>query len=323
MLIMYPDIKSYDKRHIKVDSLHHIYVEQSGNPDGIPVLFVHGGPGGGCSKQDRSFFDPDKFRIILFDQRGSGQSTPHAELENNTTQHLIADMEQIRATLGIERWLLFGGSWGSTLSLLYAEEYPGNVLGLILRGIFLCRQQDLRWFYQDGASRIFPDYWEDFVELIPEEERGDMIGAYYRRLTGSNELAKMGAAKAWALWEGHCATLRPNHEVVDDFTGPHKAVSLSRIEAHYFVNDCFIEENQIIKNASKLEGIPGIIVHGRYDAICPLDNAFALHRVWHDSEIHIIRDAGHSSREPSIIDALVRATRDMAFRFQGDYLTRA
>lgn len=323
MLIMYPDIKSYDKRHIKVDDIHAVYVEQAGNPDGIPVLFVHGGPGAGCSKHDRCFFDPEKYHIVVFDQRGSGRSTPHAELENNTTQELIADIETIRETLGIDRWLLFGGSWGSTLSLLYAEAHADHVLGLILRGVFLCRKQDLHWFYQDGASRLFPDYWEDFVDQIPEAERGDMIQAYYQRLTGPNELAKMAAAKAWSVWEGHCATLRPNHEVVDDFSDPHKATSLSRIEAHYFVNNCFIEENQIINNAAKLEGIPGIIVHGRYDAICPLDNAFALHRVWHDSELHIIRDAGHSAREPSIIDALVRATRDMAFRFQGDYLTRA
>lgn len=323
MLIMYPEIKSYDKRHIKVDDIHEVYVEQAGNPDGIPVLFVHGGPGGGCSKHDRCFFDPDKYHIIVFDQRGSGRSRPHAELRNNTTQDLIADMETIRAELGVDKWLLFGGSWGSTLSLLYTQEHKDRVLGLILRGIFLCRKQDLQWFYQDGASRIFPDYWEDFVHMIPEKERNDMIGAYHQRLTGANELAKMAAAKTWSLWEGHCSTLRPNHEVAGDFSAPHKATSLARIETHYFVNDCFISENQVLINADKLEGIPGIIVHGRYDVVCPLDNAFALHRVWHDSQLNIIRDAGHSAREPSIVDALVRATRDMAFRFEGDYLTRA
>jgi proline iminopeptidase len=323
MMILYPDIKPFRTQYIEVDSIHTLYVEQSGNPSGIPVLFVHGGPGGGCGKHDRCFFDPDKYHIILFDQRGSGRSTPHAELNDNTTQHLLGDMETIRKTLDVDRWILFGGSWGSTLSLLYAEQHPELVLGLILRGIFLCRKRDLDWFYQGGAAHLFPDYWEDFLQPIPEDERGDMVGAYYRRLTSSNELAKMGAAKAWSLWEGHCSTLRPCHEVVDDFADPHKALSLARIEAHYFVNGVFIEENQIVRNAGKLEGIPGIIVHGRYDTVCPLDNAFALHRAWPDSELHIIRDAGHASREPSIVDALVRATRDMAFRFEGDYLTRA
>ncbi|MGH1471831.1 MAG: prolyl aminopeptidase [Cellvibrionaceae bacterium] len=323
MFNLYPDIKPYDKQHLAVDDLHQIYIEQSGNPDGIPVLFVHGGPGGGTSRQDRCFFDPEKYRIILFDQRGAGRSTPHANLANNTTPHLIEDIEKIRKLFDIDRWLLFGGSWGSTLSLLYAQAHPEKVLALILRGIFLCRQQDLNWFYQGGASHLFPDYWEDFVHPIPEAERGDMINAYYQKLTGANELAMMGAAKAWSVWEGRCATLRPNPEVVDHFNDPHMAVSLARIEAHYFVNNCFVEENQIIRDVKKLEDIPAIIVHGRYDAVCPLDNAFALHRAWPSSQLHIIRDAGHASREPGIVDALVRATRDMAVRFADDYPTRA
>ncbi|MCW8195385.1 prolyl aminopeptidase [Proteobacteria bacterium 005FR1] len=323
MQTLYPDIKPFETTYLKVDPIHTLYVEQSGNPRGIPVLFVHGGPGGGCSKHDRSFFDPDKYRIILFDQRGSGRSTPHAELTNNTTHHLLEDMEIIRHELGVDRWVLFGGSWGSTLGLLYAEKHPDKVLGLILRGIFLCRKRDLDWFYQGGAAHLFPDYWEDFLQPIPEDERHDMIGAYHRRLTSSNELAMMGAAKAWSMWEGLCSTLRPCHEVADDFADTHKALSLARIEAHYFVNNIFIDEAQILKDAAKLEGVPGIIVHGRYDVVCPLDNAFALHRAWPDSELHIIRDAGHASREPGIVDALVRATRDMAFRFEGDYLTRA
>lgn len=323
MLTLFPDIKPFRTHLLKVDPIHTLYVEQSGNPQGIPVLFVHGGPGGGCSKHDRSFFDPEKYHIILFDQRGSGRSTPHAELTNNTTQHLLEDMEKIRKELGVDRWVLFGGSWGSTLSLLYAQRHPEFVLGLILRGIFLCRQRDLNWFYQGGAAHLFPDYWEDFLHPIPEDERHDMISAYHRRLTGSNELAKMGAAKAWSVWEGLCSTLRPCHEVADDFADPHKALSLARIEAHYFVNGVFVEENQIIRDVAKLEGIPGIIVHGRYDVVCPLDNAHTLHRAWPGSELQIIRDAGHASREPGIVDALVRATRDMAFRFEGDYLTRA
>lgn len=319
MLILYPDIKPYKTHQLNVETPHQLYIEECGNPEGIPVIFVHGGPGAGCSKQDRCFFDPERYRIILFDQRGAGRSTPHANLKNNNTQALVSDIEAIRELLGLEKWLLFGGSWGSTLSLIYAETYPNRVMGLILRGIFLCRPQDLNWFYQDGASHIFPDYWEDYLHPIPADERGDMMAAYYNLLTGSNELAKMGAAKAWSLWEGRCATLRPNHDMVEAFSDPHLAVSLACIEAHYFVNKAFLEEDQIIRNADLLAGIPGIIVHGRYDMVCPLDNAFALHRVWYDSELHIIRDAGHASREPSIVDALVRATRDMAKRFEGDF----
>lgn len=319
MLILYPDIKPYKTHRLTVESPHQLYIEECGNPDGIPVLFVHGGPGAGCSKQDRCFFDPERYRIILFDQRGAGRSTPHACLDKNNTPALVQDMEAIRQLLGVERWILFGGSWGSTLSLVYAESFPQRVMGLILRGIFLCRPQDLHWFYQEGASHVFPDYWEDYLHPIPEAERSDMIGAYYRLLTGSNELAKMAAAKAWSLWEGRCATLRPNHDVVDTFSDPHLALSLARIEAHYFVHQTFMEDNQILRHADKLEGIPGIIVHGRYDMICPLDNACALHQAWHDSQLNIIRDAGHASREPSIVDGLVRATRDMAKRFEGDF----
>ena len=323
MLIHYPEIKPYDTREIAVEAPHQLYVEQSGNPSGIPVLFVHGGPGAGCSHLDRCFFDPQRYRIVLFDQRGAGRSKPHAELAHNSTQKLVADIEVIREQLGIDKWVLFGGSWGSTLSLIYAETYPDKVMGLILRGIFLCRQKDLYWFYQLGASHVFPDYWEEYLQPIPESEREDMIAAYYKRLTGDNELAKMSAAKAWSLWEGRCATLRPNHDVVEAFSDPHLAMSLARIEAHYFVNNAFIEEDQILKNVSKLEGIPGIIVHGRYDMVCPLDNAFELHRHWHDSELHIIRDAGHASREPSITDGLIRATRDMSRRFEREFLTSA
>lgn len=319
MLIHYPEIKPYDTFEISVEAPHRLYVEQCGNPKGIPVLFVHGGPGAGCSHVDRCFFDPERYRIILFDQRGAGRSRPHAELTCNTTDKLVSDIETIRELLGIEKWVLFGGSWGSTLSLIYAETYPEKVLGLILRGIFLCRPKDLYWFYQLGASHVFPDYWEEYIQPIPQCERVDMIGAYYERLTGNNELAKMAAAKAWSLWEGRCATLRPNHDVVETFSDPYLAMSLARIEAHYFVNDAFIEDNQILRNAKALEGIPGIIVHGRYDMVCPLDNAFALHQVWHDSELHIVRDAGHASREPSITDALIRATRDMSRRFEGDF----
>lgn len=309
---LYPAIKPYTSFQLPVDTLHTLYVEESGDIDGIPVLFIHGGPGAGCSPEDRRFFDPEKYRIILFDQRGSGRSTPHAELENNTTQHLIDDIEAIRQHLGIDKWVLFGGSWGSTLSLLYAQQHPQTVMGMILRGIFLCRKRDLLWFYQDGASHIFPDYWQDFIEPVALANRSDMIAAYYAMLTGDNELAKMNAAKHWSIWEGRCATLRPNSDIVETFSNIHLAMSLARIEAHYFINDSFIAENQIIDNMSVLAEIPATIVHGRYDIICPLDNALALHQAWPGSELHIVREAGHASRDPGILDALVRATDELA-----------
>lgn len=322
MLILYPDIKPYREHRLEVDEPHVLYLEESGNKDGIPVLYVHGGPGSGCEAFNRRFFDPEKFRIILYDQRGAGKSTPHAELRGNTTQNLIKDIETIREHLGVDRWMLFGGSWGSTLSLAYAEAYPERVLGMILRGIFLCREQDLRWFYQEGASRIFPDAWEEYLKPIPEDEQNDIVAAFYKRLTGGDELARMGAAKAWSLWEAHCATLRPNHTILDHFSEPHMATSLARIECHYFINNGFLNPNQLIEEADKIADIPGIIVHGRYDMICPLDNAFELNKAWPSSELHIIRDAGHSAMEPGIVDALVRATDDMAKLFEEEFLLK-
>jgi len=316
MLTLYPEVKPYNKFRLQVSELHEIYVEECGNPHGIPVLVVHGGPGAGCDATMRRFFDTTHYRIILFDQRGSGRSTPHAELEENTTQNLMTDMEAIRERLGIEQWILFGGSWGSTLSLAYAQHYTDRVLALILRGIFLCRDQDLQWFYQDGASHIFPDYWEDYVRLIPENERDDFINAYYKRLTGSDDVMRMATAKAWSTWEARCATLRPNHDVVEHFADPHVALSMARIEAHYFVNGVFLEPGRLLSDTPKLADIPGIIVHGRYDIVCPLDNAFDLHHHWPQSKLEIVRDAGHSALEPSIIDALVRATQEMGYRFR-------
>ncbi len=312
---LYPSIKPYETTDLPVGNGHVLYVEQSGDPEGIPVLFIHGGPGAGSSAEDRRFFNPEKYRIILFDQRGAGRSTPHAELTNNTTQDLIDDIERIREHYNIDQWALFGGSWGSTLSLLYAQQHPDRVLGMILRGIFLCRQQDLNWFYQYGASQVFPDYWEDFIEPIEADQRGDMIRAYYQLLTGDNELAKMNAAKHWSIWEGRCATLKPNADVVDTFSNIHLALSLARIEAHYFVNDSFIKENQIIENIKSLYGIPAVIIHGRYDMVCSLDNAVALQRAWPDARLQIVRDAGHSSRDPGILDALIRAADEMAIAF--------
>jgi proline iminopeptidase len=275
------------------------------------VLFVHGGPGGGCEDFHRRFFDAERFRIILMDQRGAGHSTPLAELEGNSTDKLVQDMETIRMFLGIERWLLFGGSWGSTLSLVYAQTHTERVLGLVLRGIFLCRPRDIAWFYQDGASRVFPDYWQEFEAQIPESERGDMVSAYYRRLTSNNELEQIQAAKAWSIWEGRCATLHPNPRVVEHFGHPHVAIALARIECHYFMNSSFLEDNQIIRDAHKLRNVPGIIVHGRYDMVCPLDNALALSKAWPEADLRIIRDAGHSASEPAIVDALMRGVDEV------------
>jgi len=255
-------------------------VEECGKPEGIPVVFIHGGPGAGCEKYHRQFSDPERYRIILFDQRGCGKSTPHAELVNNTTQDLVADMEAIREHLGIQRWMLFGGSWGSTLSLVYAQTHPEKVLAMVLRGIFLCRQHEIDWFYQEGASRIYPDVWEKYLEPVPETEQHDMVKAYYKRLTGDDEFHRMQAAKAWSLWEGRTATLISSQKVLDHFGDPHTALSLARIECHYFMNHSFLAENQLLDNAAKLHGIPGIIVQGRYDMICPMQSAWQLHKAW-------------------------------------------
>ncbi len=314
MLTLYPEIKPYQVHRLPVAPPHELYVEECGDPDGIPVLFLHGGPGAGCSARDRCFFDPEKYRILLFDQRGSGRSTPHAVLEDNHTQGLLDDIESIRELLGIERWLLFGGSWGSTLALLYAQRHPIRVLGMILRGVFLARRRDRDWFFQEGASRLFPDHWEAYEKLVSPDDRGDFASAYYKILTGDNELARMAAAKAWSGWEAHCATLRPSPAIEHEMEDPHTALALARLEAHYCVNDFFIVENEILVNADRLEGIPGIIVHGRYDVVCPLDNAHSLYRAWPDSELNIVRDAGHSASDPGVTDALVRATRQMAER---------
>lgn len=312
----FPAIRPYKTQTIAVTSPHVLHVEQSGNPEGIPVLFVHGGPGGGTRLSDRCFFDPDKYRIILFDQRGAGQSTPHASLENNNTDALIDDIETIRTTLHIDRWAVFGGSWGSTLSLVYAQRFPELVLGLVLRGIFLCRDEDIAWFYQQGASSVFPDYWQDYIQVIPVSERDDLLGAFYKRLTGDNELEQMAAAKAWSVWEGRCATLRPDKDFVAHFANPHLAIAMARIEAHYFVNKAFLKPNQIVDDAHKLKNIPATIVHGRYDMVCPVNQAIALSRAWPEARLDIIADAGHSSTEPGTLDALVRATERLAHHLQ-------
>jgi len=315
MLHLFPDIEPYVSHSLRVEAPHVLHVEECGNPNGLPVLFVHGGPGAGCEPYHRRFFDPEVYRIILFDQRGCGKSTPHAELEANTTQALVADIEVIRERLGVDRWVLFGGSWGSTLSLVYAETYPERVLGLIVRGIFLCRPHEIEWFYQQGANKLLPDYWEDYMAPIPENERDDFLRAYYRRLTSSDELTRMAAAKAWSLWEGRAATLLPTAAVIDHFSNSFTALSLARIECHYFINHSFLEENQILRDAEKLRNIPGVIVQGRYDVVCPMESAWDLHRAWPGAELNIIDDAGHAAAEPGISDALIRATSRFSREF--------
>jgi proline iminopeptidase len=309
---LYPAIEPYKTQRFAVDNQHQLYVEEVGNPSAMPALFLHGGPGAGCEPYHRQFFDPERYRIILFDQRGSGRSTPHASLQNNTTWDLVEDIEKIRTALGIDQWLLFGGSWGSTLALAYAQTHPERVSGLILRGIFLCRDQEIEWFYQQGASWVFADYWEDFITPIPQHERDNLLHAYYRRLTGEDEVSRMAAAKAWSVWEGRSSSLLTNQSVVNFFSEPHTALSLARIEAHYFVNHAFLRPDQLLKEATQLTGIPGKIVQGRYDLVCPMRSAWELHRAWSDSELIVVADAGHSATEPGIRRALVDATNHFA-----------
>ncbi|WP_316368266.1 prolyl aminopeptidase [Candidatus Thiodiazotropha sp. CDECU1] len=309
---LYPPIEPYASQMLAVENGHRLYLEQVGNPDGIPVLFLHGGPGAGCEPYHRRFFNPDHYRVVLFDQRGCGHSTPHASIESNTTWDLVDDMEKIRRQLNIEQWLLFGGSWGSTLALAYAQTHPQRVTGMILRGIFLCRDEEIDWFYQHGASQVFPDYWEDFVAPIPEQERDDLLHAYHLRLSGDNDIDRMAAAKAWSVWEGRTASLHPNPAVVGFFSNPHTALSLARIECHYFINHAFLYPNQLLLESDRLADIPGIIVQGRYDLICPMASAWALHRAWPGSELKVIGDAGHSAAEPGIRSALIEATDKFA-----------
>ncbi|MEE9351654.1 MAG: prolyl aminopeptidase [Thiotrichaceae bacterium] len=308
MTQLYPSLHAYNHFTLQVDDVHEIYIEECGNPDGVPIVFLHGGPGAGCESYHRRFFDPDQYRIILFDQRGCGRSTPHAELENNTTPLLISDMELIRQQLGIDKWAVFGGSWGSTLALAYAETHPEQVNGMIVRGIFFSSDEDIQWFYQHGASKIFPDYWRDFLAPIPRAEHDDLLRAYYQRLTGSDEIARIRAAKAWSKWEGQTATLLPSESVIKHFTDPHAALSIARIEAHYFVNKSFMDDGQLLDNAGTLAAIPGYIIHGRYDMICPLENALKLHQAWLSAELIIVEGAGHAASEEGIISALVDAT---------------
>lgn len=315
MRCLFPAIRPYARERLVVGDGHQLYLEQCGNPDGLPVLFIHGGPGAGITQRDRQFFDPERYRVILFDQRGAGQSQPHASLAANTTDHLIADIEQIRHQLGISQWVLFGGSWGSTLALAYAQTHPAAVIAMVLRGIFLCRDEDIAWFYQCGASRIFAEHWRDFLAPIPLAEQHDLLSAYYRRLTASNELERMAAAKAWSIWEGRCAALKHNPEIVGRLADPHLALAMARIEAHYFYHRAFLDQRPLLHHCQQLADIPGYIVHGRYDMVCPVDQAIALQQAWPVAQLAIVNDAGHASSEPGIVDALIHATERIADRF--------
>lgn len=310
---LYPEIEPFDTGRLKVSPIHELYYEQVGNPTGKPAVFLHGGPGGGIGTDYRRYFDPEVYRVVLFDQRGSGKSSPPASLEENTTWHLVSDIEQLREHLGIDTWQVFGGSWGSTLALAYAETHPDRVSELVLRGIFLCRPKEIQWFYQEGASAIFPDVWEEYLKVIPEAERADMVSAYYRRLTSDDDFVRLEAARAWSIWEGSTSKLFFDPEMIEKFADPEFALAFARIECHYFMNNAFFNsDNYLIENVKKLRDIPSVIVQGRYDVVCPMMSAWDLHRAWPEAQLHIIADAGHSISEPGIIDALVEATDNFA-----------
>ncbi len=305
----YPEIEPYHVENLRVSALHSIYFEESGNSKGVPVLFVHGGPGGAPNIKERRFFDPKHYRIIIFHQRGCGKSTPHACLEENTTWDLVSDMEKIREHLGIDRWMLFGGSWGSTLSLAYAETHPERVKAMILRGIFMLRKEEIYWFYQKGASIIYPDAWESYLEPISLEERSDMVRAYYERLTDPEPAIRQKAAKAWSIWEGSTSYLYQNQESIDRCSGDAFSIAFARIECHYFINGGFFKtENQLLENVGRIRHIPAIIIQGRYDLVCPMKTAWDLHRAWPEADFRIVQGAGHSAFDPAIHHQLISAT---------------
>lgn len=308
-LPFFPELQPYVRGRIRVSDLHEIYFEECGNPAGKPVVILHGGPGGGISPNLRRFHNPAAYRIILFDQRGCGASTPYALLEENTTWDLVSDIERLRDHLGIEQWQVFGGSWGSTLALAYAETDSKRVTELIVRGIFTVRKKEVDWLYQFGASMLFPEFWEDYVRPIPEDERGDFVSAYHKRLTGDDEVVKLACARAWSQWEGAVSSLLPNPERVVQFGNDHFAIAFASIECHYFINKGFLEaDDQLLRNAHLLADIPGAIVQGRYDVITPPDTAYALSKEWPKANFVIVPDAGHAGSEPGMVDALVRAT---------------
>ena len=312
---LYPEIEPYDSGLLQVSALHTLYYEQCGNARGKPVVFLHGGPGAGCNAKSRRFFDPARYRIILFDQRGCGRSAPHAELADNTIWHLVDDIERLRVHLGLERWQVFGGSWGSTLALAYAEKHPERVTELVLRGIFMLRRSELEWFYQKGCDAIYPDAWEPYLAAIPAVERADLMGAYYRRLTSADPAVRLAAAKAWSMWEGGTSFLQPSADYIASTGSDEFALAFARIECHYFVHGGFFEvDDQLLRDAPKLKNIPAVIVQGRYDVVCPLRSAWDLHRAWPEADLRIVGDAGHSALEPGITHELVLATDRFAIQ---------
>lgn len=313
----FPTIEPFHKGELQVSNLHKIYFEQVGNPNGIPIVFLHGGPGGGISPDHRRYFDPKKYHVVLFDQRACGNSTPLAELRENTTWDLVSDIEKIRIHLNISKWAVFGGSWGSTLALTYAITHPEKVTGLILRGIFLCRPSEIKWFYQDGASHLFPDVWDDYLKPIPNNERNDMVAAYYKRLTHENPIIKLEAAQAWSKWEAATSRLIVDQKAIDEFEDADSALSFARIECHYFINNAFFSsDNFILENISKIKNIPGWIVQGRYDVVCPAKSAWDLHKAWPEANLTIVPDAGHAASEPGIRSALISATNTFAAKYE-------
>ncbi len=313
---LYPEIEPYRTGVLAVSNRHTLYFEEVGNPEGMPVVYLHGGPGGGISALSRRFYDPAFYRIILFDQRGAGKSTPYADLTENTTWDLVADIEKIRTYLGIEKWLVFGGSWGSTLALAYAITHPDKVVGLILRGIFLARKKEIHWFYQSGASNIFPDFWQGFIQPIPVEEQNDLVGSYYRRLTSENQATQIEAAKAWSKWEAATSRLFPDEIAIQRFDDPQEALSFARIECHYFINDAFMESDYfLLEKAKDLSSIPCRIIQGRYDMVCPIVTAWELKQAMPWADMRIIPDAGHSIKEPGVAKELIQATNDFKKHF--------
>ena len=309
MNILYPEIKPYNEFELRVSDLHTIHVEESGNDKGQPVIFIHGGPGGGIEPVYRRYFNPEKWRIIIFDQRGCGKSTPHAELRENTTWDLVNDIEKIRSYLEIPEWVVFGGSWGSTLSMSYAIMHPDRCKALILRGIFMLREKEIRWFYQEGCSYIYPDAWESYLQPIPDDERNNLVNAYYKKLTSSDYDERIQAAKAWSIWEASTSKLYQNQGSLHHFEDSKVADAFARIECHYFINKGFFEkETWILDNIDKVRNIPSVIIQGRYDVVCPMISAWDLHSVWPEADFHIIQDAGHSMTEPGIRSKLIEYT---------------
>ena len=310
----YPAIEPYKSEMLPLDAIHTMYVEQSGNPRGVPVVFLHGGPGSGASASHRQFFDPAFYRILIFDQRGAGRSLPLGELRDNSTPHLIADMETLRKHLGIERWMVFGGSWGSTLALAYAEHHPERCMALILRGIFLCRRAEIDWFLY-GLKQVFPEAWDKFSGHLPAHQRGDILKCYYKLLTHADPAIHLPAARIWSVYEGSCSTLLPNEGVLANFGSDRVALGLARIEAHYFMNDIFLPENFLLERIGRIRHVPTTIVQGRYDMVCPIISAHELAEAFPEADYHIVADAGHSAFEPGIRGALIETMEKLKARF--------